>query len=912
MNDKYYIFPGSKQKEAPPSPSTSPTLNEVGGKALSLIRTSALQFPVPPGFVLTVSFFQPWLEQIKQSKAWESFLSRVASADPEGSVTREDCDAIKEQCKKILKLNAEQRRYIQDAIKAAFGHDNADHLGIVAVRSSSPEEDLAGSSFAGGYDTSLGVTSAGLQDAIIDSFASLFDHRIYLYKIQHGMAADTPRIAIIVQKQIASDVSGVGFSLNPNNNCFDEIVISSNFGLGESVVSGIITPDTYVVDRFDPSNMRMISKKVAEKTSAIWLDEASGGTRQDTNKSPTAQALTDDEIMEVAQMVADVEEKYFDGSPADIEWAFHNNTLYLLQARPVTAHVPLFPEMITERGKEKRLYLDLMVMTQGFSDPLSTLGLDIWKTSLARMKPTMSTEGFDGLMFNIHGREYMNISNMLMMTGGTVMVNTALRTNDKSLDRAFASIDLKDYTPSYVPEGCKGIFGKSIKQLLLTVPNILRGMYYGKDSMQQYVKDTNALLEHCHSHRYPDDKAFVEVYDELTKTYEAVVPQVGGLISGLISKALLHRMFRNCEGTEDNLINLSMDLNGNPTSEMGHLMVRLASCPEIQETRTSDEFLKKLKEGSFSQEFTSIYSDYLKRFGCRGAREIDVATPRMSEKQDELFDTLKQIDVKNNQIINVRERRDKAYQELLSLAREIGKEKSFVHHASVMQGVLGYREHPKYMLVVVTDACRRHALQVAKGFVAKGRLENEDQIFSLTMDQISNAQKDEAIDLLSLVRANLKPVEKVRHVKNWPVLIDSRGKIIRGKREITEDEKNKEGLLIGDPISPGAGVVRGRAKVLMDPYEKPLEAGEILVARFTEPSWTPLFINAGGVIMEIGGPMQHGAIIAREYGIPCVSGIDNATKLVKDGDLLELDGSAGTVQIIRDDCDKNIVSSGSK
>ena len=113
---------------------------------------------------------------------------------------------------------------------------------------------------------------------------------------------------------------------------------------------------------------------------------------------------------------------------------------------------------------------------------------------------------------------------------------------------------------------------------------------------------------------------------------------------------------------------------------------------------------------------------------------------------------------------------------------------------------------------------------------------------------------------------------------------------------MTEDEMKMEGLLIGDPISPG--IVRGRAKVLMDPYEKPIQAGEILVARFMEPSWTPLFINCEGVLMEIGGPMQHGAIIAREYGIPCVSGIDNATKLVKDGDLLELDGSNGTVQII--------------
>lgn len=483
------------------------------------------------------------------------------------------------------------------------------------------------------------------------------------------------------------------------------------------------------------------------------------------------------------------------------------------------------------------------------------------------------------------------------------MVNKTLRTYDKNLDRAFASIDLKDYTPSYVPEGVRGIFGKSIKQLLATLPNIIRGLYYGKDSMKRYVTDTNALLEHCQNHHYPDDKPMVEVYGELTEIYQAILPQVGALISGLVSKALLHRMFRNCEGSEDNLVKLSMDLNGNPTSEMGHFMVRLASYPEIQETATSAEFLKKLNQGSFSHEFTSLYSDFLKRFGCRGAREIDVATPRMYEKQDELFDTIKQIDSKNNQIISVRERRDKAYQELLSLAREMGKEKSFVHHASVMQGVLGYREHPKYMLVVVTDACRRHALQIAKGFVAKGKLENVDQIFSLTMDQISEAQKDEALDLLPLVRANLKPVEEVRHVKNWPVLIDSRGKTIRGKREITEEEKKKEGLLIGDPISPGAGIVRGRAKVLMDPYEKPLEAGEILVARFTEPSWTPLFISAGGVLMEVGGPMQHGAIIAREYGIPCVSGVDNATKVVKDGDLLELDGSAGTVQIIRDNGD---------
>jgi pyruvate,water dikinase len=176
------------------------------------------------------------------------------------------------------------------------------------------------------------------------------------------------------------------------------------------------------------------------------------------------------------------------------------------------------------------------------------------------------------------------------------------------------------------------------------------------------------------------------------------------------------------------------------------------------------------------------------------------------------------------------------------------------------------------------------------------------------MNQITIAQKDETIDLMSLVRSNLEPVERVQHVKNWPVLIDSRGKIIRGKREVTESEK-KKGMFLGDPISPG--IIRGRAKVLMNPYEKPVEAGEILVARFAEPSWTPLFIKTAGVILEVGSPMQHGAIIAREYGIPCVSGVDDVTKLFNDGDLLELDGSSGTVQVIHEECDMEVANGSS-
>ena len=145
---------------------------------------------------------------------------------------------------------------------------------------------------------------------------------------------------------------------------------------------------------------------------------------------------------------------------------------------------------------------------------------------------------------------------------------------------------------------------------------------------------------------------------------------------------------------------------------------------------------------------------------------------------------------------------------------------------------------------------------------------------------------------MKLREVNLQPYKDTEQVRDWPLVIDSRGKIFKPKIQA------KEGELTGDPISPG--IIKGRAKVLQIPYEKPVEPGEILVTKATEPSWTPVFINAAAVVMEIGGPLQHGAIIAREYGIPCVSGLMGAMELIKDGDLLEVDGTNGVVRIIKE------------
>ena len=198
---------------------------------------------------------------------------------------------------------------------------------------------------------------------------------------------------------------------------------------------------------------------------------------------------------------------------------------------------------------------------------------------------------------------------------------------------------------------------------------------------------------------------------------------------------------------------------------------------------------------------------------------------------------------------------------------------------------------------------RKHALTIGEEFVREGRMDSREQIFDLTIDQVARAQgesiDDNTVtkDLRPWIRSNTHQTKLVEHISNWPLLIDSRGKIIRGtQKRNNKDEQDDDNVILGDPIAPGK--IQGRAKVLMEPYEKPLESGEVLVARFTEPSWTPIFINASAVVMEVGGPLQHGAIIAREYGIPCISGISNATKLIQDGDFIEVDGSSGTVKLL--------------
>lgn len=186
---------------------------------------------------------------------------------------------------------------------------------------------------------------------------------------------------------------------------------------------------------------------------------------------------------------------------------------------------------------------------------------------------------------------------------------------------------------------------------------------------------------------------------------------------------------------------------------------------------------------------------------------------------------------------------------------------------------------------------RQRALQLGEQFVAQGRLDDKKQVFDLNVSQLTQAQQNSTLDIRAIIAKNLPPRQKQAQVNNWPRIMNSRGRIVRAPQKPA-----REGELVGQPIAPG--VIRGIANVLESPYEKPLNKGDILVTRATDPGWAPLFMNASGVVLEIGGALQHGAVIAREYGLPCVSGVNGAIMSIPDGALIEVDGSNGIVRMV--------------
>lgn len=858
-------------------------LASVGGKAHSLIRMIELKLPVPPGFVLPVEFFTEWFEAIKITDAWKSFLE----ADVHSKL-RTSCDALKKEASR-LSLSQAQKESILSALS------NFHHKGeLFAVRSSSPEEDLEGSSFAGGYETILGVTKDGIEDAIKKAFASCLDQRVAIYKKQHGFDFRNPKIAVVVQTQIASDVAGVGFSLNPVSNSYDEAVINSNWGLGETVVAGIATPDTFIVDK---EKFSITERRLGAKETSIWLLD-DGGTEERSSNRCDEFSLSAEQVFALTKLIIQVEQSY--ARPMDIEWAFAAGEMYLLQARPITTFVPLSPELVTAPGAQKRLYLDVTICVQGLFKPISVMGTSFLRRAVRVITSKvfgkdMSVSVDESFAYMTDGRIYCNVSNLFEFAGQQ-KIATAFANLDPSAAKIIGSVNEEEYRSH----------NKEIKHiplhLLLQLPSI--GLH---------VLEARLLPEHAHRHvlqevrdfkrdaRHIADQASniddmsTELCDRLRKAvFSAVMPAFA------TSRIALQRMKGIAgEGNfESDFKDLERGLPHNPTIEMGLFLYHMSLL--LPEDFDGSQIEAKLASRDLPAQFLSAWDEFVFMYGHRGPTELDVAAPRFREEPANLLAQIVTLRKSTSAEDNPQERfdrgqmlRNEAFESLCEKMHDRGwlTLKEFSSLYRVYETLAGYREMPKYLVIYCIDLVRQNALKMGAELAARGRLDSAGQIFDLKLEQAVEALSNQDLDLRKLAAENRIIINQLNAVASLPTVIDSRGKIIT-----LPPAEIKDGSVVGTGVS--SGVARGPIKVLHSPDEKPLDRGDILVARATDPGWTPLFVNASAVVLEVGGMLQHGALVAREYGLPCVTGITDATKLWEDGTLVEVDGSNGTVRLV--------------
>ena len=856
----YYVFPDSK---------TTPELSEVGGKALSLCRT-AQKFPVPPGTTLTTDFFAEWVEQIKASNEWKKLLDKFSEST----------------AKKLYSIGkklvfSDRQLAIIDEIKKLEIFEDAESF---AVRSSSPAEDLEQASFAGEYESSLGVSKEKLAEVIHQIFLSALNPRVFSYKIQQKISIENLAIAVIVQKQIYAQAAGVAFSQNPLNNDLDEVLVNANPGLGEAVVSGLCTPDAYVVNKI---THKIISRTAGKREKIVDLG-------RELNRLDQEFCLSNQEIIKISTMTSKVEKFY--GLQIDIEWAVTKDNLYLLQARPVTANVPLDKKLITEPGEQKKLYFDMTLGVQGMDFPVSVLGLDWLKRVLGSVgKELLGFNLFEGKNANMYadgGRAYVDIDRLTSQMGGVQEWFNLLRLMDRSAVDIVNSNDISEYL-IHKPWRIKlqrrvmlrhpALFFRLLLYALF--PKFFAGRY-----KKRYVK---ALLN-CE--RLNSISSFNELWEESLKIFQVFRMENTMVVvaPAIIAQKRLHKYVEDLSNGRSLVEKISSALPNNVTVKMGLGLAKIA-----EEVKKQGDNAEVVFKESPSHDLRELLADYTNKYGCRGAGELDLASKRFGDDESLILSQVQTLlDSGADSLKMYRERqveREKAYKELLDLY--VGhpfKRMMIKHWYKVILTLGGFRENHKYYLIKCGYAVRRRLLEIGERFYHEKRIDTVDDIFKLSYDELSRSLADPGYDLKKDIEQNSKYYRKLANVATFPHIIDSRCRIF--KRNISKDNKSKPGCYAGEGVSPGC--IKGKVKVLHDPYEKKLGNGEILVARATDPGWTPLFINAGAVLLEVGGALQHGALVAREYGKPCIVGLDGITKKLRDGMFIEVDADTGIVEIL--------------
>ena len=844
----------------------------VGGKGAHLGELSRIEgIRVPPGFCVTTDAFR---RIMAEAPSIDGRLDRMSRLNPD------DREAIRT-------LSAEIRRTLEgiavpDDVTAAIALALA-RLGeqaAYAVRSSATAEDLPTASFAGQQDTYLNVVGpAAILQHISRCWASLFTERAVTYRLRNGFDHRKVHLAVVVQQMVLPEAAGILFTADPVTSNRKVASVEASFGLGEVLVSGLVNADLYKV-----RDGEIVAKAVATKRLAIRALPAGGTEEQAIDPARQRQpALTDAQVVRLARLGRRIEAHF--GRPQDIEWCLVGDRFEIVQSRPITT---LFP--IPAAGdRENHVYVSVGHQ-QMMTDPMKPLGLSLWQLTA---RPRMYEAG---------GRLFVDVAQILASPATRARI-LALAQSDPLIGDALQTIvERDDFIPSLPDEAPGDAPPRDAPAPIETDPAIVTELI-------EASRASNAALERdirTKSGAALLDFILADIQELKRILFDPRSHQV--FMSAMEASGWLNQQLQAWLDEKNAADTLTQSVPNNVTSEMGLALLGVADVirphPEVVaflRDVEEESFLDELAKLAGGQEAREAIEAFLDRYGMRCVGEIDITRPRWSERPTTLVPVILG-NIKNfepgegeRRFEQGRKEAVKKEQELLERLRALpdGEQKAAETKRMIdrVRTFIGYREYPKYFIVSRYFVYKRALLEEAERLVQADVFRDTEDSFYLTFQELHDVVRTHQVD--DQLISQRKDAFRSYQALTPPRVLTSDGEIIAGAYR---RDDVPAGALVGLPVS--AGTIEGRARVILDVAEAELEPGDILVTAYTDPSWSPLFIAINGLVTEVGGLMTHGAVIAREYGLPAVVGVEHATRLIRDGQRIRVHGTEGYVEIL--------------
>ncbi|GCB49585.1 rifamycin-inactivating phosphotransferase [Streptomyces sp. NL15-2K] len=847
----------------------------VGGKGAHLGGLSRIEgIRVPGGFCVTTDAFR---RIMAESPSLDDRLDQLSRSNPDD---REAIRTLSAQIRRTIEgiaIPADLAAAITRAL-ARLGEQAA-----YAVRSSATAEDLPTASFAGQQDTYLNVVGpTAILQHVSRCWASLFTERAVTYRQRNGIDHRTVRMAVVVQQMVVPHAAGILFTADPVTGNRKVATVDAGFGLGEALVSGLVNPDVFKVRHGE-----VVAKAIAAEQRAVHALPA-GGTGEVAIDSQRQEqpALTDAQVVRLVRLGRRIEAHF--GRPQDIEWCLVDDGFQIVQSRPITT---LFP--IPETGDQENHVYVSVGHQQMMTDPMKPLGISVWQ--LTAMAP----------MHEAGGRLFVDVTRRLASPASRAGFLDLVGRGDPLVRDALETVlDRDDFVLSLPDAGPGGPSARSASAPIETDPAIVTGLI-------ERSQASIAALE-----RDIGTKTGPALFDFLLEAFEEHKRVLGdplslqAIMAGMEATWWLNDKLREWLGEKNAADTLTLSAPDNVTSEMGLALLDVADVirphPEVvallQGVGAEDEgFLDELAKLAGGTEARDAIETYLDRYGMRCVGEIDITRPRWRERPTMLVPVI--LDNVRNFEPGAAERRfEEGRRKALEKERDVlsrlralpdGDRKADEAKRMIdrVRTFIGYREYPKYGIAGRYFVYKQALLEEAERLVQAGVLPEEEDIFYLTFQELHDVVRSNQVD--DRLIQQRKDAFRSYHALTPPRVLTSDGEAVTGAYR---RDDVPAGALIGLPVS--AGTIEGRARVILDMAEADLETGDILVTTFTDPSWSPLFVGIAGLVTEVGGLMTHGAVIAREYGLPAVVGVEQATRLVRDGQRIRVHGTDGYVEIL--------------